>query len=162
MLQIYAGGQIAVIAGGGANSNPNNVAATNAKFVHPSALYLSPNGTLYVADRGAYRVYRIDTSEIIHQFAGNGTTTDTAPGNRLGTALAAVSGISADAAGDLYIADAATHHIFLAFSGLAQNPSMEVLAGDGTAGYTGDNGPADQAQLNGPMAVAGTRKPRRE
>lgn len=154
VLQIYAGGQQAVIAGGGANSAPDGVPAINAKFVHPSALYLTPDGTFYLADRGAYRVYRIDASRIIHRFAGNGTTTDSAPGTRLGTGLADVSGISADAAGDLYIADAATHRIFLAFSGLAQNPSMSVLTGDGTAGYTGDNGPADKAELNSPMAVA--------
>ena len=136
------------------NAAPNGVPATSANFVHPSALYLSPDGTFYVADRGAYRVYRIDTSGIIHRFAGNGTTTDSAPGTRLGTGLGGVSGISADAAGDLYIADAATHRIFVAFSGLAQNPSMSVLTGDGTAGYTGDNGPADQAEFNSPMAVA--------
>jgi sugar lactone lactonase YvrE len=154
ILEIYAGGQQAVFAGGGANSAPNGVPATSANFIHPSALYLSPDGTFYVADRGAYRVYRIDTSGIIHRFAGNGTTTDSAPGTRLGTGLGSVSGISADAAGDLYIADAATHRIFVAFSGLAQNPSMSVLTGDGSAGYTGDNGPADVAELNSPMAVA--------
>jgi sugar lactone lactonase YvrE len=154
ILEIYAGGQEAIFAGGGAIAAPDGVHATSAKFVHPSALYLSPDGTFYVADRGAYRVYRIDTSGIIHRFAGNGTTTDSAPGTRLGTGLGGVSGISADAAGDLYIADAATHRIFLAFSGLAQNPSMSVLTGDGTAGYTGDNGPADKAELDSPMAVA--------
>jgi sugar lactone lactonase YvrE len=154
VLQIYAGGQQAVIAGGGAVTAPDGVAATSAKFVHPSALYLSPDGTFYVADRGADRVYSIDTSRVIHWFAGNGTATDTTPGTRLGTGLAGVSGLSADAAGDIYIADAATSRIFLAFSGLAQNPSMSVLTGDGTAAYTGDNGPANKAELNNPMAVA--------
>ena len=154
VLEIYAGGQQAVFAGGGAVTAPDGVAAITAKFVHPSALYLSPDGTFYVADRGAYRVYSIDTSGIIHRFAGNGTTTDTTPGTRLGTGLGGVSGLNADAAGDLYIADAATSRIFLAFSGLAQNPSMSVLTGDGTAAYTGDNGPANKAELNNPMAVA--------
>lgn len=154
VLQIYAGGQQAVFAGGGATLNADNVPATSAKFIHPSALYLDPNGTMYVADQGAYRVYEIDTTGTIHLFAGTGTTTDTDPTNRLGTALAGLTGLSADAAGDIYIADAATHRIFVAFSGLAQNPSITVLAGDGTAGYTGDNGPADQAQLNAPGAVA--------
>jgi sugar lactone lactonase YvrE len=154
VLQIYAGGQKAVIAGGGINAAPNNVPATTASFVHPSALYLDPNGNLYVADRGAYRVYRVDTSGIIHRFAGNGTPADTNPGNRLGTGLAGVAGIGADAAGDLYIVDAASNRIFLAFSGLAQNPEISVLAGDGAAGYTGDNGPADVAELNNPTAVA--------
>ena len=36
--------------------------------------------------------------------------------------------------GDLYIADAVSNRIFLAFSGLAHNPEVSVLAGDGTAG----------------------------
>ncbi len=90
VLQIYAGGQKAVLAGGGAISAPNNVRATSAKFVHPSALYLSPTGALYVADRGAFRVYRIDVTGVIHWFAGNGTPTDSTPGKRLGTGLAGV------------------------------------------------------------------------
>ena len=154
VLQIFAGGQQAVIAGGGTIAAPDGVAATSAKLVHPSALYLSPDGTFYLADRGAFRVYSINTAGIIHRFAGNGTTTDSAPGTRLGTGLAGVSGISADAASDIYIADATTSRIFLAFSGLAQNPAMSVLTGDGTAAYTGDNGPANKAELNNPMAVA--------
>jgi sugar lactone lactonase YvrE len=154
VLQIYAGGQRAVFAGGGANTAPNNVPATSAKFVHPSALYLNPAGTLYVADRGAFRVYSIDVSGTIRYFAGNGTSTDTISGKKLGTGLAGIAGISADAGGDLYIADATTNRIFVAFHGLAHNPEITVLSGDGTAAYTGDGGPADKAELNNPMAVA--------
>ncbi|MDQ1454078.1 MAG: hypothetical protein QOK38_3944 [Acidobacteriaceae bacterium] len=154
VLQIYAGGQKAILAGGGVIAAPNSVPATSAMFVHPSALYLSPTGTLYVADRGAYRVYRIDPAGTIHWFAGNGTPADTSPGTRLGTGLPGVAAIGADAAGDIYIADAASNRIFLAFTGLAHNPEISVLAGDGTAGYIGDNGPADVAELNSPAAVA--------
>jgi sugar lactone lactonase YvrE len=154
VVQIYAGGQQAVIAGGGATPAPDGVPATSAQFVHPSALYLSPTGTLYVADSGAFRVYSIDAAGTIHRFAGNGTPTDSAPGTRLGTGLPGIAGISADAAGDLYIADAVSNRIFLAFSGLAHNPEVSVLAGDGTPGYTGDSGPANVAELKGPTAVA--------
>jgi sugar lactone lactonase YvrE len=154
VVQIYAGGQQAVIAGGGATPAPDGVPATTAQFVNPSALYLSPTGTLYVADGGGYRVYSIDAAGIIHRFAGNGTPTDSVPGTRLGTGLPGIAGISADAAGDLYIADAVSNRIFLAFSGLAHNPEVSVLAGDGTQGYTGDSGPANVAELNNPTAVA--------
>ncbi len=156
VLEVYAGGQQSIIAGQGA-STPNGGLAVNAKFVKPSALYLDPTGILYVADSGAYRVYRIDTAAgSIGYFAGNGTPTDTngGAGTRLGTGLGDVTALSADAAGDIYIADAATSQIFLAFSGAAQNPSMEVLAGTGTAGSAGDNGPANKAELSNPMAVA--------
>ena len=152
--EIYAGGQTSVIAGQGTVLAADNVLATTAKFVHPSALYLDPSGVLYVADRGAFYVYQIDTAGFIHIFAGNGTTTDSVPTSRTGTALPNVTGIGSDPAADLYIADATRNVIFLAFSGKAQNPSMTILAGqDGIAGASGDNGPANEAELNTPSAV---------
>jgi sugar lactone lactonase YvrE len=152
--EIYAGGQTSVIAGQGTVLAADNVLATTAKFVHPSALYLDPSGVLYVADRGAFYVYQIDTAGFIHIFAGNGTTTDSDPTSRTGTALPNVTGISSDPAADLYIADATRNVIFLSFSGKAQNPSMTILAGqDGVAGASGDNGPANEAELNTPSAV---------
>ncbi|HEY3987848.1 MAG TPA: Ig-like domain repeat protein [Acidobacteriaceae bacterium] len=152
--EIYAGGQTSVIAGQGTVLAADNVLATTAKFVHPSALYLDPSGVLYVADRGAYLVYQIDTAGYIHIFAGNGRTTDSDPTSRTGTALPNVTGVSSDPAGDLYVADATRNVIFLAFSGKAQNPSMTILAGqDGVSGASGDNGPANEAELNTPAAV---------
>ena len=156
VLEIYAGGQQSIIAGQGSNGAPNGVLATAAKFVDPSALYLDSDGNLYVADRGAYRVYQIDSAGIIHFFAGNGTATDTDSSNRTGIGLAAVSGISADPAGDIYITDAGSNRLFLAYSGQAQNPELTLLAGDknGAPGYTGDNGPANAAELDNPMAIA--------
>jgi sugar lactone lactonase YvrE len=36
----------------------------------------------------------------------------------------------------------------------ATNPKMEIFAGSGAAGSAGDNGPASQAQLNGPTGIA--------
>ena len=85
VLEIYAGGQQSIIAGQGSNGAPNGVRATAAKFVHPSALYLDPAGNLYIADRGGFRVYQIDTAGIIRFFAGNGTATDTNPNTRTGS-----------------------------------------------------------------------------
>lgn len=154
VLEIYAGGQKAILAGGGSTAGADDVPATSEKFIHPSALYLDPGGTMYVGDAGAYLVYQIDTTGMIHRFAGTGTTSSTDTTKRLGTALPGIAGISSDPGGDIYIADAATNRIYVAFSGLAQNPSIAVLAGTGTAAYTGDNGPANAAELNNPMAVA--------
>jgi sugar lactone lactonase YvrE len=155
VLEIYAGGQQAVISGQGLISQPDNVPAINAKFVHPSALYLDPSGNLYVGDRGGYRVYLIDVSGTIHRFAGNGTATDASnPKAKTDFGLAGIAGIGSDPGGDISIADATNNRVVLVFSGLAANPEAEVLVGDGTAGYTGDGGPANKAELNSPMAVA--------
>ncbi|MCU1314330.1 MAG: repeat containing protein, partial [Acidobacteriaceae bacterium] len=154
ILKIYAGGQQTLIAGQGSQASPNNVPATSAKFVQLSALYMDPSGNIYVADSGAFFVYQIDTSDIIHTFAGNGTTTDSASGSPLGTGLPGISGVGADPAGDIYIADGVSNRLFVVLSGLPQSVSVSALAGTGTAGYTGDNGPANAATLNSPDAVA--------
>src|SRR5258708_17436306 len=36
----------------------------------------------------------------------------------------------------------------------ATHPKMEIYAGTGVGGSAGDNGPADQAELNGPTGIA--------
>lgn len=67
---------------------------------------------------------------------------ETVPG--LPTALAR------DAAGNLYVADARLHRIIR----ISSSGVHLVYAGTGEQGYNGDNGPAAQAQLNTPSAVA--------
>lgn len=60
------------------------------------------------------------------------------------------TGVAYDAAGDLFIADAARSQVFEISIGGA----VSVIAGSGTQGFSGDGGPAVVAELNGPMAVA--------
>lgn len=58
-------------------------------------------------------------------------------------------GLALDAASTLYIADQLNHRI-------RQVPTSQTIitvAGDGTAGYSGDNSTATAAELNGPMGV---------
>jgi sugar lactone lactonase YvrE len=65
----------------------------------------------------------------------------------LGTYLA---GMARDALGNLYIADAGNARI----RKVDRFGVITTYAGNGTAGHTGDNGPALQATLNGPSGVA--------
>jgi uncharacterized protein (TIGR03437 family) len=58
-------------------------------------------------------------------------------------------GVAVDSAGNLYIADTRNNRIRKVSNGV-----MTTLAGNGTAGFSGDNGPASNAQLNGPLGVA--------
>jgi sugar lactone lactonase YvrE len=60
------------------------------------------------------------------------------------------TGLAYDASGNLYFTDAARHQVFEATLAGA----LAVIAGSGTQGYAGDNGPATSAQLNSPQAVA--------
>lgn len=60
------------------------------------------------------------------------------------------SAIAFDAAGNLYIADAAAHQVWKATLG----GSLALVAGNGTQGYAGDGGPATAAELNEPQGLA--------
>jgi hypothetical protein len=153
LLRIFAGGQQVIMAGQGTNPAANNVPATTAQFSKLSGLYLDTIGNLYISDAGALRVYNIDTTGIIHFFAGNGTTTSTNPTIPTQTALLGPAGLTGDAAGDVFIAEGGGNRIDVVFAGTNQNPGIAQLAGTGTAGSSGDNGPANLAELNDPVSL---------
>jgi MBG domain (YGX type)/Bacterial Ig-like domain (group 3)/NHL repeat len=127
----------------------------SSSFVSPSGLSFDLNGILYVADAGGHFVYAVDKSGIVHQVAGNGTTTTTVPGQATGTALIAPSSLSVDAAGDLYITDAAANRVYTVYSSTTSSGSnIATVFGTGTAGKAGDGGFANLAQVSDPVSVA--------
>ncbi len=81
-------------------------------------------------------------------FAGGGV-----PQGVAGTSasLGSVTGVATDAAGNVYIA-------LKSYSAVvrmdATTKVLTLVAGTGTPGYSGDNGPAASAQLNGPAGMA--------
>ena len=64
--------------------------------------------------------------------------------------LIQAEGVLADGSGNLYIADAGDHRV----RKVASNGVIETLAGTGIRGFSGDGGPAAQAQLNSPYGLA--------
>ncbi len=127
----------------------------SASFVSPSGLFLDLNGILYIADSGGHFVYAVDKSGILHQVAGNGTTTTTVPGQATGTGLIAPSSISGDAAGDLYITDAAADRVYTVYASTTSNGSnIATVFGTGTPGKAGDGGFSTLAQVSNPVSAA--------
>lgn len=57
--------------------------------------------------------------------------------------------VALDAAGNIYIADSYSNHIFK----VDTTGNLTVVAGNGTPGYSGDGGPATSAALNNPEGV---------
>ncbi len=155
VIEVYASGPRRTIAGSGSNTSAQGVAASTASFVSPSALTADLNGILYIADAGGHLVYAIDKSGTIHQVAGNGTTTTTIPGQATGTALLAPTSLSLDAAGDIYITDAAANRVYTVFASTTSSGSnIATTLGTGNAGNTGDSGFANLANVNNPVSVA--------
>jgi hypothetical protein len=140
VIEVYAAGSRRTIA---------------SSFVSPSGLAVDLNGILYIADAGSHFVYAVDKSGIVHQVAGNGTTTTTVPGQATGTALIAPSSLSVDAAGDLYIADAGANRVYTVYSSTTSSGSnIATVFGTGTAGKAGDGGVSNLAQVSNPVGIA--------
>jgi len=75
-------------------------------------------------------------------FAGDG-------GSALGAQLKFPTGIAVDKSGNIYIADGLNNRVRKVSGGV-----ITTVAGNGTAGYTGDKGQAASAELNNPIGLA--------
>jgi uncharacterized protein (TIGR03437 family) len=69
--------------------------------------------------------------------------------NAIGAILRQAEGLTADANGNVYIADAQDHRIRV----LSSTGIIRTIAGNGIAGFSGDGGQAKDAQLNSPYGV---------
>ena len=150
--KITTSGKISTIAGDGiAGFGGDGGLATAAKLNSPSGIAIDSAGNLYIADTDNNRIRKITASGKISTIAGNGTA---GFGGDLGFATSAKlqnpSGIAVDSAGTLYIADKANNRIRKVIT----TGIINTIAGNGTAGFSGDGGIATAAQLQMPSGVA--------
>lgn len=123
--------------------------ATNAIFDSPRGLAAGPDGSLYICVPDNGRVLRVDTNGIIRTVVGNGNGGYSGDGGAATNAGIAPYGIAVAADGTMYIADLYDDRI----RRVGPDGIISTLAGNGTASYSGDGGPATNALLNGPIAV---------
>lgn len=125
-------------------------AATSATLDGPVSVLVDASGNLYISDQGN-NVIRKVTNGTISTFAGTGASGFAGDG---GPATKAEfydnASISFDAAGNLYIADVGNNRIRL----ILTNGTIYTVAGDGTGGYTGDGGPALDAEIDEPRGIS--------
>ncbi|MGA9667657.1 MAG: Ig-like domain repeat protein [Terracidiphilus sp.] len=114
-----------------------------------------PFGNVYLTDSVSNLVRRIAPNGVISNFAGRVSGTACVPSATTGCAPTLVSmnkprGVSSDAQGNIYIAGYNSHEVFKVSvsSGL-----LYLVAGTGSAGSSGDGGPATSAQVNAPRGV---------
>ncbi|HUI28319.1 MAG TPA: hypothetical protein VL403_19720, partial [Candidatus Kryptonia bacterium] len=150
------------IAGTGARSyggdeGPANSAALNL----PSSVMEDSHDNIVFSDQANFRIRMIDPNSIIHTIVGNGTAGYLGDGglakaaelkSPLGQAAAPAGRMVLDAHDRIYIADTGNHCIRL----VDTDGTIRTIAGNGTPGYSGDGGPATQAQLDTPSDVAVT------
>ncbi|OQW90457.1 MAG: hypothetical protein BWK78_06975 [Thiotrichaceae bacterium IS1] len=139
-----------VFSGGVAFSGDNGL-ATNAQFSLPTGVALDSSGNLYIVDAGNKRIRKVSTNGIITTVAGNGLEGfggDNGPATD--AQLDSPNDIALDSNNNLYIADVWNARI----RKVSTNGIITTVAGNGSVGFSGDNGPATSAQFNQPVGVA--------
>jgi trimeric autotransporter adhesin len=139
---------ISTVAGtGAAGFSGNGGPATSARLFDPEGIAIDGVGNWFIGDAGNNRLRRVDAAtRVIANFAGNGGlnyTGDNIPA--VGAGLSRPSGLATDAAGNLFIFDSGNNRIRRVD---AATGVITTVAGNGTAGYSGDGGLATRAQLN--------------
>ena len=141
--RIDASGIITTFAGTGERGfSGDGGPATEAQLNRPIAVATDGLGNVLVADKGNYRVRKIDPSGVITTFAGNGEPDfSESSGKALDVVIDNPHGVAALPLGDVLFADR-----FQVWK-LDSSGAMSVFAGSGRYGYSGDGGSALQARM---------------
>lgn len=123
--------------------------ALNAQFDGAIGVAIDPVGNLYIADSGNHRVRRVSPDGVITTIAGNGSPGYEGDGGPAPEAeLNGPSDVGTDSSGNLFLVDG------LRIRKVSTNGLITTVAGKGTQGFSGDGGPAVDAELNSPAGLA--------
>ena len=123
--------------------------AESARFAAPNAIAVDAARSLFFTDSN--RVWKLDASGVVTVLAGTGKQGASEDGAPAAEAhLANPSGLVVDAAGRVYIADTGNHRV----RRVDPDGTINTVAGTGDRGYSGDGGPATEAELSRPRALA--------
>jgi len=152
--RVYAGtgGEIYTVAGGNYGDLGDGGLAVDAELSNLSAVAVDGNGNLYIADTGNNKIRKVDAvTKQISTVAGSGGYDYSGDGgSALSAQLRSPSGVAVDDTGHVYIADKYNNRI----RKVDTSGKISTIAGTGGNDYSGDNGPAVEAELSNPGGVA--------
>lgn len=149
--KVDTNGIITTVAGSGARgASGDGGSATAAQLNFPMDVEVARDGTLYIADAINNKIRKVNTSGIITTFAGR-TAGGFSGDGRAATAaqMFVPEAVSLAQNGDLYIADQGNSAVRKVNSA----GIIYTVAGNGSAGYGGDGGPATASRLSGPNGL---------
>jgi hypothetical protein len=150
--KVNSAGVISTFAGTGTiGYSGDGGAATAAQLNGATGLAIGNDGSIYVG--GLATIRKVSPSGIISTIAGTDVTGFSGDGGPATAAqLENAYGLTLDAVGNLYFADASNNRIRKI--NLSTDGFIHTIAGNGSVGSGGDGGPATAAQLFGIAGVA--------
>jgi hypothetical protein len=138
---------ISTFAGGGAPL-PAPAPALNVTLGSSTSFAADTTGNVYIASYSYSSVFKLDQNGELTRVAGNGRGGYAGDGGPATSAqLNLLPGIVLDPAGNLYIAD------YGRIRRVSPSGIIITVSGNGTPGFSGDGGPATDAQI-APVALA--------
>ncbi len=151
VVRLTPGGAATTIAGGnGDGFSGDGGYGPRAKLSSPTGVAVDTAGNIYIADAGNFRIRKLDANLNISTIAGTGIPGDTGDSGPATKAKITANDVTFNN-GSLYLADP-LYNTIRKIDLSTQN--ISTVAGVGTPGFSGDNGPATSAQLNLPLSVA--------
>jgi hypothetical protein len=141
-------------------AGPSGFPATLSSLDYPEDVAVNAQGDVFIADTYNNRVVEVTPRGQVVDVAGDGVAGYSGDGGLGAFAeLNQPTGVAVDSQGNLYIADSANNVIRRvdAKTGIITTVAGDYAAdkaNDGLGGFSGDGGPATQAQLNDPQGVA--------
>jgi uncharacterized protein (TIGR03437 family) len=155
--KVTPGGTISTVAGTGvAGFSGDGGPAVKAELNTPTGIFGDSSGNLYIGDPGNQRIRKVDASGKITTLAGNGSKGYGGDGGPATDAtLYNAARVALDPSGNVYIADQSNHRI----RKVTPAGIISTFAGNGAGtpangAFSGDGGPAVDASLNNPTAIA--------
>jgi len=125
--------------------------ATGGKDNFLKSLVLVGNGDIYFLDEKNQRIRLLTSDYTIGTIAGTGTAGFSGDGGQATEAqLNFPRDLEVDSDGTIFVADTDNH----AVRAIAPDGTIRTIAGTGTSGFSGDDGPAASAQLYRPFGVS--------
>jgi sugar lactone lactonase YvrE len=125
--------------------------ATKASFQLPYTVVRDKSGNIYVAETYGHRIRKIATNGVISTYAGTGISGYSGDGGPATSAMVSYPvGVALDSSGAVVFADFGNNRV----RRIDSSGKISTIAGNGTAGSSGDGGPATSASLHGPIWLA--------
>ncbi|MEW6271972.1 MAG: hypothetical protein AB1689_22040, partial [Thermodesulfobacteriota bacterium] len=151
-VRALSGGTLRNFAGDGVGTfGGDGGPALRAQFDTIHGVTVDNQGRILIGDQGANdRIRRVSADGVVTTIAGNGSSAFSGDGGPALQAGLTVSDIVVDGAGNVIFSDTENHRV----RRITPGGTISTIAGTGSPGFSGDDGPATAAMLRAPTGLA--------